>query len=83
MRRETRALDNQTEHFERLQPGTTLQDRYLILGVLLLGLEEDRSGIEIWRTVTVDFQIRGVALLYTYSLRDLTWTQPYPPRKMV
>ena len=37
MRRETRALDNQTEHFERLQPGTTLQDRYLILGVIGAG----------------------------------------------
>ncbi|UCF62408.1 MAG: serine/threonine-protein kinase [Anaerolineaceae bacterium] len=34
MRRTTRALDNQTEGLERLQPGTTLQDRYLILGVL-------------------------------------------------
>jgi serine/threonine protein kinase len=34
MRRTTRALDNQTEHLERLQPGTTLQDRYLILGIL-------------------------------------------------
>ncbi len=34
MRRTTRALDGQTEGLERLQPGTTLQDRYLILGVL-------------------------------------------------
>ncbi len=34
MRRTTRALDNQTEGLERLQPGTTLQDRYLILGIL-------------------------------------------------
>lgn len=34
MRRTTRALDNQTEGLEKLQPGTTLQDRYLILGVL-------------------------------------------------
>ncbi|HEY44358.1 MAG TPA: serine/threonine-protein kinase [Anaerolineae bacterium] len=34
MRRTTRALDNQTERLERLQPGTTLQDRYLILGIL-------------------------------------------------
>jgi len=34
MRRTTRALDGQTDGLERLQPGTTLQDRYLILGVL-------------------------------------------------
>ena len=34
MRRTTRALNNQTERLESLQPGITLQDRYLILGLL-------------------------------------------------
>lgn len=34
IRRTTRALDGQTERLENLQPGTTLQDRYLILGLL-------------------------------------------------
>jgi serine/threonine protein kinase len=33
MKRSTRAI-GQTEHMEKLTPGTTLQDRYLILGVL-------------------------------------------------
>ncbi|MEE8568243.1 MAG: protein kinase, partial [Anaerolineales bacterium] len=34
IRRTTRALNNQTERLESLQPGITLQDRYLILGLL-------------------------------------------------
>jgi outer membrane protein assembly factor BamB/tRNA A-37 threonylcarbamoyl transferase component Bud32 len=38
MRRETRALDSQeTSEFGQLQPGVTLQDRYLILGVVGTG----------------------------------------------
>jgi outer membrane protein assembly factor BamB/tRNA A-37 threonylcarbamoyl transferase component Bud32 len=37
MRRETRALNGQTEHLAKLQPGTTLQDRYLILGIIGAG----------------------------------------------
>lgn len=37
MRKSTKALEGQTEHLERIQPGTTLQDRYLILGLLGAG----------------------------------------------
>lgn len=37
MQKKTRALDQQTEHLERLQRGTTLQDRYLILGIIGTG----------------------------------------------
>lgn len=38
MRRQTRALDSEeTSEFGQLQPGVTLQDRYLILGVLGTG----------------------------------------------
>ncbi|NIS81536.1 MAG: PQQ-binding-like beta-propeller repeat protein [Anaerolineales bacterium] len=37
MRKSTRSLEGQTEHLERLQPGTTLQDRYLILGLIGAG----------------------------------------------
>jgi outer membrane protein assembly factor BamB/tRNA A-37 threonylcarbamoyl transferase component Bud32 len=37
MQKKTRALDNQTEKLERLQRGTTLQDRYLILEIIGTG----------------------------------------------
>jgi outer membrane protein assembly factor BamB/tRNA A-37 threonylcarbamoyl transferase component Bud32 len=37
MRRDTRALNGQTEQLAKLQPGTTLQDRYLILGIIGAG----------------------------------------------